>query len=85
MNTDTAGSTTPGAAHPGWLLIAPDNRPYAWYSYDRVLSYDEISAMARFEPSDSVRDDMVRAGWAVCAGSGVELVGDGCAFTKASA
>ncbi|WP_139803390.1 hypothetical protein [Mycobacterium avium] len=74
-----------GAAHPGWLLIAPGNRPYAWYSYDRARSYDEISAMSRFEPSDILRDRMIRDGWMVCAGSGVELIGGGHAFTKVSA
>lgn len=71
--------------HPGWLLVAPDHRPYAWYAYDQALSYDGVSAMARFEPSASCRDDMLNSGWTVRAGRAVELVCSPRDLAKASA
>jgi hypothetical protein len=77
-----ATDTTSAATHPGWLLVAPDHRPYAWYAYDQALSYDEASATARFEPS---RNGMLRSGWTVRAGRAVELVRSPGDLTKVSA
>jgi hypothetical protein len=71
--------------HPGWLLVAPDHRPYAWYAYDQDLSYDEASAAARFEPDASSRNGMLHGGWTVRAGRAVELVCSTGGLTKVSA
>jgi hypothetical protein len=72
--TDTsAGPAMTAATHPGWVLVAPDRRPYAWYAYDQALSYDETSAAARFEPDTPSRNAMLHGGWTVRAGRAVEL------------
>lgn len=60
--------------HPGWLLISPDQRPYAWYQHQQPLSEDEVSAMQRFEPDDRRRARMLQEGWKVRPGSGIELI-----------
>jgi hypothetical protein len=71
--------------HPGWLLVAPDHRPYAWYAYDQALSHDVMSATARFEPDAERRDAMLNNGWAVRVGRAVELVCSSSELAKASA
>jgi len=73
------------ATHVGWLIIAPDHQPYAWYTYDQALSHDEESAMARFEPDTACRHDMLVKGWSVRAGSAMKLVGGTGDYAKASA
>jgi hypothetical protein len=75
----------PAPTHPGWLFVAPDHRPYAWYAYDRELSYDVVSAAARFEPDADYRDEMLNNGWKVRSGRGIELVCSPGELTKESA
>jgi hypothetical protein len=81
----SAGPAMAAPTHPGWLLVAPDHRPYAWYAYDQDLSYDVVSAAARFEPGASSRNDMLHGGWAVRSGHAVELVCSTGDLTKVSA
>jgi hypothetical protein len=69
-----SAATSRTSRHPGWLLIAPGGRPYAWYNYDPALSFDDVSAMQRFEPEATAVDALVERGWVVREGSGVELV-----------
>jgi hypothetical protein len=76
----SADPTSSAAAPPGWVLVAPDRRPDAWYTYDPALSYDAVSTVARFEPHTSSRN-----GWTAFADRGVEVVGSLSALTKVSA
>lgn len=71
-----------GARHPGWLILTPDLRPYAWYTYDQALSYDQESVLIRFEADAACGHDMLAAGWSVQAGGATELISDSRVFAR---
>ncbi|GAB4975999.1 MULTISPECIES: hypothetical protein [Mycobacterium] len=81
MSHNRSGS----ASDVGWLIIAPDGQPYAWYTYDTVLSHDADSTMARFEPDPQLRHNLLAQGWTVVPGSGAELTRAAADYAKASA
>lgn len=70
------------ATHPGWVILTPDHRPYAWYTYDQALSYDQESVMVRFESDTACRHDILAAGWSVQAGAATELISYGRVFAR---
>ena len=69
--------------HPGWLVVDPAGRPYAWYSV--ALAQDASAATTRLEADCALRQQLLDAGWSVRAGSGLELVARSGALAKVSA
>lgn len=64
VNTiSTAATSHLTATHPGWIIESADGWPYGWYVYDAQLSYDEESAMKRFEPDPTERRKLLARGY----------------------
>ncbi len=67
-------SAHPAPAHPGWLIIDPDQAPCAWYRHDQTLCCDEVSTLARFEPNTALRARLVGDGWTVRVGAADRII-----------
>jgi hypothetical protein len=66
-------TTSPSAAHPGWLLIDPAGYPCEWHRHDPAADVDQDAVWARIGGGAAYHKQLRARGFAVVCGGGEQL------------